>query len=289
MVKFGLDVSGFNVVNYFSRNLDNVLIGHYWGAGALGFYSRAYHLLMWPIQYIRVPLALVAVPALSRIQDDPMRFRRYCMKIASLLAFITMPLMVLLTLLSGNIVAVLLGPKWSIASPIFAVMAITGFVQAPAGIRGVVALSSGHSRRYFKFGLANSVVTVASFIAGLSWGAFGVAVAYAVVNYLASIPSLWYCFRRTPMNVSSFLKAILSPMVASLGMGAAVYPCLRPLAGHSDIMIVGICLLVAAPTYFLILALLPGGIPLLREIVALAYPTLRREAATDRRTRERES
>jgi len=46
MIKFGSDLVGFNVVNYFSRNLDNVLIGRYYGSGALDLYSKAYQLLV---------------------------------------------------------------------------------------------------------------------------------------------------------------------------------------------------------------------------------------------------
>lgn len=56
MLNFGIDVTGFNIVNYFSRNLDNILIGRFLGSSILGVYSKAYQLLMLPISNIRQPL-----------------------------------------------------------------------------------------------------------------------------------------------------------------------------------------------------------------------------------------
>jgi O-antigen/teichoic acid export membrane protein len=75
MLKFGGDVLSFHVVNYFSRNADNLLIGWWWGAAPLGLYEKAYTLLLLPVHQINAPLAAVAVPTLSRTRDDPARFR----------------------------------------------------------------------------------------------------------------------------------------------------------------------------------------------------------------------
>jgi PST family polysaccharide transporter len=268
MVNFGLNITGFNVVNYFSRNLDNVLIGRFCGPDVLGLYSRAYSLLLWPIDYIRVPLTLVAMPALSRLQKDPVRYRSYCTKLASLLALVSMPLTIFLAVCSDNIVHILLGDKWSSASTLFRIMAIIGFIQTPAGIRGIVQVSLGRSGRYFKFGLFNSIATVASFIIGLPWGAVGVATSYAIVNYLILIPSLWYCFRFSPITTVVFLKAVLRPTIASLCMGAAIFPVYLFLANRPDIVVVGACFLTGLLAYLLVLVLIPGGVQTLREVLS---------------------
>ena len=64
MLRFGGDIMGFDIINYFSRNLDNILIGRFIGAGALGFYSKAYALLTLPLLQINSPISAVAIPAL---------------------------------------------------------------------------------------------------------------------------------------------------------------------------------------------------------------------------------
>ena len=77
MLGFGGYLAGFNFLNYFARNLDKVLIGWYWGAQTLGFYSVAYRLLLLPIQQVIRPISTVAVPTLSRLQEQPARYALY--------------------------------------------------------------------------------------------------------------------------------------------------------------------------------------------------------------------
>jgi len=265
MVHFGLNITGFNIVNYFSRNLDNVLIGRFYGSGVLGLYSRAYQILLWPIDYIRVPLSLVAMPAMSHLQNDPVRFRTYYTKLISMLAFVSMPLMIFLAVCSDNTVRILLGEKWMSASILFKIMAITGFIQTVGTTTGIVQVSYGQTGRYLKWGIANGAATVASFIVGLPWGAVGVATSYAIVNYLIFLPSLWYCFRQTPVSTATFLTAVSYPAIASLCMGAAIYPCYLLLTHQPDIVVVGACFLIGLLAYLLVWVLIPGGIQTLRE------------------------
>ena len=76
MLAFGGNLTGFGVVNYFARNLDNLLIGRFWGPAQLGLYARAYQLLLLPIDQMITPITAVAVPALSRLKDSPERYRQ---------------------------------------------------------------------------------------------------------------------------------------------------------------------------------------------------------------------
>ena len=101
MLAFGRNITGFNLINYFARNSDKILVGRFCGSGILGLYSKAYNLLMLPISQICGPLTSVAVPALSRIQDDPKRYTSYYTKLILLISFISMPLMVFLAICSN--------------------------------------------------------------------------------------------------------------------------------------------------------------------------------------------
>src|SRR2546430_13623805 len=98
-------------VNYFARNLDNVLLGRYWGASQLGLYSRGYQLMTLPIDQINGPITTVAVPALSRLADSPERYRQAYLRIIEKIAMVTMPLMAFLIMTSDWVVEVALGPR----------------------------------------------------------------------------------------------------------------------------------------------------------------------------------
>ena len=60
----------FNVINYFSRNLDKLLIGKYMGMSELGYYEKSYRLMMLPLQNITQVVTPVMHPIFSDYQND---------------------------------------------------------------------------------------------------------------------------------------------------------------------------------------------------------------------------
>ena len=132
MLGFGANITAFELINYFSRNLDKILIGRVWGAETLGLYSRAYSLLMLPITSIRGPINAVAFPAMSKLQDDPKKLRDYYLKVVATIAWLSMPLAAFLFISSELVVALILGEKWVGASASFSWLALAAFVQPTA-------------------------------------------------------------------------------------------------------------------------------------------------------------
>jgi O-antigen/teichoic acid export membrane protein len=215
MLKFGGHLTGFNFVNYFARNADSILIGKFIGANSLGLYSRAYQLFMMPISQIRGPLDQVAMPVLSSLRNQPERYVKYYQRLLDIMASLTIPLGVYCIIEADFLIRLLLGSQWLAAVPVFRILAIVGLIQAIAGTRGLVLLSYGFSQRYFYWGLFNAGVCIASFIAGIPYGIEGVATAYAIVNYVILVPSLFYCFPKTPVTVTLFFKTLIAPLVIS--------------------------------------------------------------------------
>lgn len=222
-LSFGLDVSGFNIVNYFSRNLDNILIGRYHGSIALGYYSKAYQLLMMPIVNLRQPMNNVAMPVLSSLQNDPEKYRNYYTKFISILAFFSMPLVGFLFVFSDNIILLVLGEQWLEASSIFRILSFVALIQPVTSTMGLVMLTNGRSRRYFVIGTIGAVITVVSFALGVPWGASGVALSYVVSTYLRIIPFLYFSFRDTPINIKMFIYGIYRQLISTIFMSVCCY------------------------------------------------------------------
>jgi len=259
MILFGGNVSGFNFVNYFARNLDHLLLGKFWGPDVLGLYSRAYGLLMLPISQLTSPMGAVAMPALSRLQDDSQRYARYYARFVLLLSFVSMPLVVLLGVCSENAVRLFLGDQWMGASRIFQILALTAFIQPVLSTAGIVVLSLGQTARLFRLGLFCGSAAILSFLAGIRWGASGVAWGYCIANYMTMLPMLWYSFRMSPVSVTCFFRTISRPVAASLIMAASVLGLRLLLTGHSDAVILTMCLLGGLMVYMSTWTLLPGG------------------------------
>lgn len=266
MVTFGGHLTGFSIVNYFARNFDGILLGRFWGADVLGLYSRAYNIMMLPINQVRGPLNAVALPALSHIQNDSLRYKKYYIKLVTLLAFITMPLMIFLFVCADEVIALLLGSKWSGATGIFKILCINALIQPALGTVGLVLISLGQSKRYFTIGAINSTIAVLSFVVGLPWGAIGVAVAYTIATYVLLVPTLWYSFRQSPISIRDFFSAILRPVIASIIMGFVILAVRSYLTNTLDIASVGYSFIIGFMTYLMVLLVVPGGLLFLQEL-----------------------
>lgn len=216
MLKFGANITAFDVVNYFARNLDNFLIGKFIGTAALGIYGRAYSLLMLPISSLRGPITSVTYPALCRLRDQPEAWRDYYLKTVLLLAFLSMPLACWLYLVASPLVLLLLGESWEGVAPLFSILAIVCFIQPSSSMGGSVMLSLGRSRNYFLVGTFNAIVVSLGFLVGVQWGAQGVAWSYVCTSYLLLLPTLIMNYRGSCLKVRDFFQVIAFPAVLNI-------------------------------------------------------------------------
>ncbi|MER9198450.1 lipopolysaccharide biosynthesis protein [Mesorhizobium sp. M0933] len=239
ILSFGANLTGFNLANFFSRNLDNILIGKYSGAIELGYYDRAYKLLLFPLQNINQPLTRVMVPLLSRIHEDKARFRDIYVRTNWMLAAITMPGIAALTLTSDQVVGLLFGERWTAVAPIFAWLGIASLIQSVSSTTGWIFICQGKTKTMFHWGIYSSLTTVAAFIIGLHWGAVGVAAAYAISGYVLRVPVLAVLVHRVgPVTAADFL-VMQGLFIASSLLAWSVYRELPAwLTGQSDLLAV---------------------------------------------------
>ena len=223
MLAFGSNLTGFSFFNYFTRNLDNILIGRYWGAQQLGVYSRAYSLLFLPIQQINTPITAVALPALSRLQNNPERYRAYYCKAILLIVTFGMPLVAFLFVTADKAILTLLGPKWMDTVTIFRALAVASFIGTFNVATGWVYISLGRADRQFRWAaFFTSPVNVLIFFISVRWGAVGVATALSLSQPILQLFSVIYCYRGTPLRLTDLLTTLARPAVASLSAAVAL-------------------------------------------------------------------
>ena len=110
--RFSLNLTGFSIFNYFSRNADYLLIGRFLGAQELGYYTLAYRILLFPIQNISAVIGRVLYPVLSAFQDDNSRFASAYLKVIRSIGLVTFPLMMGVLALARPFVLTFFGAKW---------------------------------------------------------------------------------------------------------------------------------------------------------------------------------
>jgi PST family polysaccharide transporter len=209
MLTFGANITAGSLIYSLARGTDNLLIGRFFGASAVGLYSRASVLLIRPLQQFTIPINSVLIPALSRIQTEPDRYRRTFLRVYEAMALVSFLFTGLLLALARPLTLVVLGPKWEQAAPIFAGFSIAALCIPLAGASTWLFQTQGRGKDLLINSVLGSCVTVASYVAGLRFGPAGVAIAYSVAGLFIGVPILFYfAGRRGPVTTADLWSAI---------------------------------------------------------------------------------
>lgn len=237
LLTFGLSYSLGQVANWMANNADNFIVANRLPTADLGVYGRAYQLLAAPANLIGGVADKVLFPAMSRVQDEPQRMLRAYVAASAFVAMATVPASAILFVAAPEIIAILLGPKWSavvVPLQLFALVLLprTSYKISGSFTRARGAVLGGAVRQWlYAFEVA------AGCLIGSIWGVPGVAVGASVaitLHYLTMIhfsatvsKGLWRelgkaYLRYVPVAVLAVGAALLGRLVS----GAAGSPVL---------------------------------------------------------------
>lgn len=161
----------FNVICYFSRNLDKLLIGKHMGMSDLGYYEKSYRLMMLPLQNITQVVTPVMHPIFSDFQDDKMKLATSYERIIRFLAFIGLPLSVLLFFTAEEVTLIIFGNQWLPSVAVFRILALSVGIQIILSSSGSIFQAAGDTRSLFICGLFSSTLNVAGIVLGIFYSA----------------------------------------------------------------------------------------------------------------------
>jgi polysaccharide transporter, PST family len=179
-LKYGSNLLGAHLLGYASRNADSVIIGARFGASDLGLYNRAFQLMMMPLLQINAPATRVALPVLSRLQDQRERYASFILFGQSALLMAVSFAFALVGAQASSVITLALGTQWLAAIPIFQILLIAGFFNAAGYATYWVFLSKGLTKANLRYALATRPAMIALLVIGSIWGVNGVAAAYAL-------------------------------------------------------------------------------------------------------------
>jgi len=216
--RYSLNLTGFNIFNYFARNADYLLIGKFLGSESLGYYTLAYRLMLYPLQSISAVLGKVMFPAFSQVQNDNARFSRAYLKVVATIALVSFPMMVCLWAITEPFILTLFGSQWQPVILVLMILVPVGMVQSIATTVGTIYISKGRTDWMLRWGVGSGTLITLAIMIGLQWGIVGVATAYATASFLLTYPSFAIPFRLIDLRVSDLIAVLWRPFLASLLM-----------------------------------------------------------------------
>jgi O-antigen/teichoic acid export membrane protein len=221
MLRFGGLATCNSFLVFLAWNSDNILLGRFWGAHALGLYGRAYQLATLPVEQLTSTLSGVAISGLSAVQEDADRLSRSFLKGYSLLVSATIPIAIACPMFAGEIIQVLLGDKWTGVVPIFRLLAPTSLVFALANPLSWLVMAKGRVGRAVGITAATTPVVIIGILLGLSHGPTGVAVGYSAAMAVILIPITAWSIQGTGIVWLDLWNVTKMPFIAGL-LAAAV-------------------------------------------------------------------
>lgn len=190
LFRFGSMFSFSELANYAATQADNVIIGKGLGSVELGEYSRAYQIMVLPVQLIGQVVSKVLFPAMAKLQSDKDRLAIQFRRSLCLSALISLPVSAIFLILAPEIIHILLGDGWAAVILPFQVLSVCLVFRMGYKMADQVAKATGDLNRRLYIQVIYAFLVIFFSWVGLAYGVVGVAagVACAVfVNYILSV------------------------------------------------------------------------------------------------------
>ena len=264
MLVFGWNLVATNLISYGASQIDTILVASRFGTTSVGVYNRAYQLVMTPLSQMRSPLTNVALPILSRIQDDKERFDAFVIGGQLALGYCFGIPLLLVAGLADPLVQILLGPQWAQAAPFLRCFAIAGLLSTLAFVGYWTYVARGLANQLFRYTMVATAIKVICVVVGSFFGLEWIAVGFMLAPALEWPLSLFWLSRITSFPARSLYGGAFRILTVAGSMGGVAWLGSMLVAHANPWAQVGVGV----------------GVALVEALLLLAIPPLRRDLGT---------
>jgi O-antigen/teichoic acid export membrane protein len=224
LMRFGGNLLGANTVLYWGGNFDKLVIGRMLGSSALGIYNLADRLMRLALTNVTDITSAVMFPAFSAMQNEVESVKHTYLHATRLIALLTFPMMIGLSVLAEPIILFVYGSKWQEVIGIVQVLSFSGLAQSVYFTGGWIFLSQGRSDILFRWGIYTTLVRVVGVLIGTHWGILGVAWAYALGSYIFICYPTWSsAMRLVSLGFKEVFMNLAGTFFCALSMGILMW------------------------------------------------------------------
>jgi len=272
---FGINIVGSDMLNFLSRNTDNLLVGAVLGAGPLGLYAVGYKILDTTQTLLVNAARKLAFPVFSRIQHDRERTRRAYGRVNRAVSVVIMPGYIGLSIVAQEAIVVLFGHRWEPSGPVAATLYLIGPALTLQVFSGALLNAAGHPGITLRFRLVTTIVHVIGFVIAVT--IFGnivaVAAAFVIGTYLLLPLNLYLQHRYADISIFDHLWQLRWIALCTALMAIAVVAIRSVLLGQvSTVVLLTIEVMVGVVVYAGALMIFERG--LLREVTTVALQAI---------------
>lgn len=257
LISFGSKVSVISFLEFIGSSLDTILIGRYFGDIKLGFYNRAQMLINMPMQYFTSSFSRVLFPSLSQIQGDNERIKKNIFLILKIVATVLFPFAIFVSILSKEIVYVILGSKWMDSAILLQVLAFAAAINLLSHFIAVLFEAKGLLKEKIFAQSLFIAVLAGSFYLVLPYGVVGFTFALLFSQIFKLLQYNFYFLSRLEINLIELLKNFFPPILSAILFFVVLFPLYHfiNLIINNNYIVLSISLFISLVIYLFIIIL----------------------------------
>jgi len=206
-LNYSMPLLGLKILNYWSSNIDTLLVGKYFGATLLGYYNKSYSLMLLPVRKISGSVSRVVFPTFSKMQNDLETLWKKYLKLMSITAYITFPMMGVMYLLADVIILTVYGPNWKPAITYFKAFSFIGAIQSLT-YTGTIFQSIGKTKKVFYLNIVLKSLVIIGILIGLYKGnIMGVIWGFTIGSLIAFVINIYFLSKEFSHSLWDIVKS----------------------------------------------------------------------------------
>ncbi|MEQ8241286.1 MAG: lipopolysaccharide biosynthesis protein [Cyclobacteriaceae bacterium] len=194
--------------NYWTKNTDNLLIGKFIGAEALGYYNRAYMLMKLPSNLVNTIITKVAFPIFSKYKDDLNIIRNSFLNISYVLFLVSIPFSIVLSIYSFEIVIAIFGDNWYESGGLLKILALAIPFSIILSLNGPVYQSQEKTKLLFTTHIYAEIFAILLVIGSVFISIYAIAWAVLIYTSLAYLYITYFVLKVLKIAVIQYLNTM---------------------------------------------------------------------------------
>jgi len=220
MFGFGSNLLVTAIIDKLYYNIYNLVIAKFFSAKELGLYSRADMFKSLASTQISEIIAVVAFPALSRLQNEPERLSDNYKKILNSTMYVVLILLLIIAASAESLVLTLIGEKWIESVIYLQLLCFVGIFYPLNAMARTLLYVYGKGRLTLKLEIITKLFMIPAVLTGIFLGIKAMIVAMIIVSAAEYILKAFYSGRLIGYSVLSQFKDLSASFFIAISVGA---------------------------------------------------------------------
>jgi O-antigen/teichoic acid export membrane protein len=220
LFNFGSKILTASLLHTIYANMTTMIIGKYYSARDLGYYSRGESLAALPSTNITGILGSVTYPILSKIQNDDKRLIQAYRKYISMTSMVIFFGMSLLAALAKPLIVTLLTDKWTNSVIFLQVFCFALMFDHLCQLNLNILYVKGRSDLVLKLEMVKKTISIAMIITSIPFGVLAICISRAIYTQIAIVINTYYTGKLYGLGyfaqVGDFIKYLFFSLVSVL-------------------------------------------------------------------------